>query len=372
MKIFESTLFQWVGRRSYSLYLWHWPAIVLFKWTVGIQGPWQVLSCAIIFTVVAWASYRWIEDPSRKSIPKLFDSNQIVRRGSALIVASSAFAACLFVWQSHLSLSVTSDARSWYSSLTAEQRDWKKTEVNKPVVYAFGDSHAGMMGVALQELERRTGVQTRVVSQPGCPVANLRTIPSPECQQFIDNSLKQLIKQHKEGDVVLLISLRVQRFSDQWGLVNFPKKSETAREQERVTAFRTADEIIKPLEKAGFKVVISAPLPVFKIPPFRCSDWFNKANPVCAPGFLVERQELVQRRTNSMDLLGELKVANPKLKVWDAFDVVCPPGTSCNSSPGVSYYFDGDHLTALGNRLIYPSLERVLREIGVAAGHSSH
>lgn len=53
-----------IGKRSYSLYLWHWPLFVIFGsvWSVtrGVAG----LVCAAIATVI---SYRWIETPIRRS-----------------------------------------------------------------------------------------------------------------------------------------------------------------------------------------------------------------------------------------------------------------------------------------------------------------
>ncbi len=52
-----------VGRRSYSLYLWHWPVFRLVA--PGLEGPgWTLLRWALAFAL-AEASYRYVEAPFR-------------------------------------------------------------------------------------------------------------------------------------------------------------------------------------------------------------------------------------------------------------------------------------------------------------------
>ena len=53
-----------VGRRSYGLYLWHWPVFVVLGAT---QGSWGRFIIALFVAVgVSEMSYRWIETPVRK------------------------------------------------------------------------------------------------------------------------------------------------------------------------------------------------------------------------------------------------------------------------------------------------------------------
>jgi peptidoglycan/LPS O-acetylase OafA/YrhL len=53
-----------VGRRSYGLYLWHWPVLVLFEAT---QGSWARYVVAMTVSVAfAEVCYRWIEAPFRE------------------------------------------------------------------------------------------------------------------------------------------------------------------------------------------------------------------------------------------------------------------------------------------------------------------
>lgn len=57
----------WVGRRSYGIYLWHWPVFVVTRPLIDVQGPAWLVDCARTGLAVALAavSYRYLETPVR-------------------------------------------------------------------------------------------------------------------------------------------------------------------------------------------------------------------------------------------------------------------------------------------------------------------
>lgn len=60
---------QWLGRLSYSVYLWHWPFIVVaMAWTSTTTHPplGAGLLAAAAALVPAWLSFRFVEDPVRR------------------------------------------------------------------------------------------------------------------------------------------------------------------------------------------------------------------------------------------------------------------------------------------------------------------
>ncbi len=71
-KVLSLKPFIWVGKRSYGLYLWHYPLVLLFtpaNGSFGLEGV--LMAAAILCTFVcAELSYRFIENPIRYGIAK--------------------------------------------------------------------------------------------------------------------------------------------------------------------------------------------------------------------------------------------------------------------------------------------------------------
>lgn len=75
-----------LGRISYSLYLWHWPVIVVSRWTVGLHW-WLAPAQLLLMWGLAELSYRYIEKPFRR--PCIFEYRTIAA-GLASIALVSA------------------------------------------------------------------------------------------------------------------------------------------------------------------------------------------------------------------------------------------------------------------------------------------
>ncbi|MDR0489127.1 MAG: acyltransferase [Propionibacteriaceae bacterium] len=61
---------RFVGDASYSIYLWHWPLVILIPWTIGRPMDWPIKLGAIALTLgLSWLSKTFIEDRFRGSRP---------------------------------------------------------------------------------------------------------------------------------------------------------------------------------------------------------------------------------------------------------------------------------------------------------------
>lgn len=364
----------YIGKLSYSLYLWHWPVIVLLRWTTGVHSAWTLALAASLSLVLAMLSYHLVERGRwwRQRLEG-WQPQRTAAIGAAGVLACTVGMAAVLKSQERISLSVTRDRQTWYPEA------WPASTAPLPVarnalagrkVFVWGDSHVGAYSTMLQALREQTGAEVFTYSRGGCPVASLRGPAAAYCRDQTDQTIADIKNKAAAGDLVFLASLRVPRLADQWETfeagADAPAIAAT-RSARQAESEREAHAIVAALEQAGLRVVIDAPKPIFKSPPFRCSDDFNANNPICDAGFQLDRGFLESHRRPTMDALARLQGLHPNLVVWDPFPVLCP-GSTCSAFDGSKpLFFDGDHLSAHGNRKLYPAFVDVL----VAGGRTS-
>lgn len=362
----------YIGKLSYSLYLWHWPILVIFRWTVGLENPVAIFSALALMAIASVFSYHVIEKSIRQNVFLKSRSDwYVVSRGVGIICLSVIFLVVVFKQQPILSLSVTKDRHNWYPEV------WPSYPGNRlPVsrafegrrVFVLGDSHTGAYSTMFGMLEEEQAVEVHQFTKGGCSIANLLNPSSNlECSQFIKQSVSEIKKIAAPGDVVFLASLRMNRLGDQWKMfdeVDVRRKQLSANSSaQRSFALQEADSLITSFEQASLTVVIDTPKPIFKSPPFRCSDLFNSSNSVCKGGLFMSRSVLSEYRKPVMESLVILTKKHKNLVVWDTFPVLCPLDR-CSAFDGkMPLFFDGDHLSAHGNRVLYPSFLSMLKSV---------
>ena len=78
---------RWIGQRSYGIYLWHWPLIVVLARAPGEQpeAPQRSVAIVVATLAVAAVSYRLVEQPIRRH--GVADSISLTRRWTARRIA---------------------------------------------------------------------------------------------------------------------------------------------------------------------------------------------------------------------------------------------------------------------------------------------
>ena len=369
MRLLQSSLATYIGRMSYSLYLWHWPVLVFLRWTIGLEQIAVQLAYPVIVTALAAASYHGVETPLRTG-------NSLLQRRAWMTIASCLAAIGLSWsgarWVSEnpeaLSLSKTRDTATWFSRrvpkrLTSEpikDLQWQGRQL-----FVVGDSHAAAYRTMLSLASQQLGIKIVEYERGGCAVVNL-IAPDPQgaCTQARERALRSIEAQANPGDIVFLASLRMPVIAGrEWArgeeeVLNEVLSEFTPKQIEGAQA--SAESVLTRLMAARVQVLIDAPKPVFKAPPYRCSDWFNQMNPICTPGFSMERDQLEQLRTPQMALIDRLTRQYPMLQVWDPLPLLCP-GRTCSAFDGDKPLFrDADHLSGYGNRVLEPTFTRAL------------
>jgi len=131
--------------------------------------------------------------------------------------------------------------------------------------------------------------------------------------------------------------------------------------ERRPKSTRRSGSTASPEKK--LEVIFVAPPPVFKAPPFRCSDWFNAMNPICVGRNQQSRSELESLRKPIVDTMASLAKAFPNVRIWDPFPILCPGDICGTQHDGRPLFFDGDHLSGYGNMLLYPYFARAIASI---------
>ena len=109
-KILEMPPLRWIGSRSYSIYLWHWPVFMLTRPGFDLSLPelWVRAGQVVVTFALAELSYRWIESPVRqhgfqasfRTLQETFRQRSIPQKlgiGAGLVSASM-----LLIWQSSI------------------------------------------------------------------------------------------------------------------------------------------------------------------------------------------------------------------------------------------------------------------------------
>lgn len=209
-----------------------------------------------------------------------------------------------------------------------------------------------------------TGATVYAFNNAGCPFLDF--LPSAErdarCNKPVTAGLKALTDSVQPGDVVFLGSLRVPRMIDQWAYLQrydalVSDLYSTHQQQARRELEDKAIATLKPLSQKNARLVFVAQTPTFNTVPFRCADWFNHRNPICAFGGEMRRADLLRLRQPSIDSIQTVSAKTPHTELWDPFPVLCPPEwTNCSiSKEGKPLFFDGDHISGHANDLLYPS-----------------
>lgn len=379
-----------VGRLSYSLYLWHWPVIAFFHWTVGIQSLETMTLALLVSVILSCLSFYLVERPVRRAIEVRSWKAIYVILVALIFIGTSYWSLRRIYWkQPELSLTKAAGRGDWWTGFDQPMRspclgrvkfedvrggtivEVAAADCERPKksrrLFVLGDSHAVVYGPLLEKFTAEWGIDVSMYTIPSCEVFNmakpLATVPTL-CENFLRFARQAILERAQAGDILFVVGLKVPRLSEQTDIVyvasKYPRLSELERQEVREMKFERFG-FGALLEKA-VRVVLEAPKPIFRSSPFRCVDQFNSMNPACEAGFEMSRSYLLADREPVMTAFADFASSSPLVSVWDPFPILCPYENCRAFLNDRPLYMDGDHISRYGNLILYESfVEHVLK-----------
>lgn len=388
---------QWIGGISYSLYLWHWPLIVIAPW-VPFWGLtiYHRVGLLVICFVLAWLTRRFVEDPVRRW--------RVLTSRPARVTLWSSLVAMLVV-ASIAGVAWAANARAYDAGVAAiaqvrqdppecfgaasvldascagvdfgdtvlpapgfagvdrPQDDecfvqlndsrpvsctFGSTEPDAPVVALVGDSHAFQLLSTFQRLAEQNGWRLVTFFKGACP---WNTTPlavggvfGASCDQWRTGMEAEL--QALDPDVIFTSALATTPYSTS----GYPSAHDAA-----VAGYRDAWQV---MTDRGTPVLTVVDNPVWESDPNKCLR--TSAIAACAG----QRDEVLVAH----DPLRDAAAGQQGITLLDFTDVYCDETSCFPVVGGANVYRDQDHLTVTFVDTLAPRYAEAI-EAALSAAH---
>jgi peptidoglycan/LPS O-acetylase OafA/YrhL len=368
-------LAQWLGSRSYSIYLWHWPLVVGLGYVHLDNNPWAITAAIGLTLLASDLSFRVIETRSRQWLTKQTRRvNLFTLIGLALAICTAG--ALLFVQKG---LPGRHNKAIDITSAEANNSNPRKSAchlfggVSSPgCLYGtgplgaivFGDSHSDAVVTAVAAaLPDRT---TKQWTYSACPV--LEGVQSLErkddkCGDFVEWGIAQLQSVPRDVPVVIanrhgqyLFGRDTDKNSQAVPTVYFTQKYSTtvptfvAEYQERLveTTCRIAKThpvfLLRPIPEMGQHIPNTARDMILGNP---------QSAGVSVSDYLERNAAIWKAQDSASKKCGAV--------VIDPIPILCPGGLCSGFKEGRPLYYDDNHLSEYGNKFLTPLFEAAFK-----------
>lgn len=354
----------WIGDRSYSWYLWHWPLIVFCKALVPGAG-WAGPTAAAASLVPAAASYRWIENPIR--------FGRGVRGRSVLAVAAISILApaimCVGLLGAQRFLSRTDGVQEWQRSRAAHLDELSGCQGPTPFgsrtptdctfripsalgrIVLIGDSNAGHFSEAVVRAGNRARFDVTLATFDGCPFVSLRIVGSSAgegaCQAFESDSLAALLR--TKPSLVITAARSDGYINGHVGLGARGGPVAGSRAEKSRLWQVGLTTVLRRLNQADIPVLVVSSVPETATDPTACAVLLV-ATRSCRT--VVRRASVDAALQASRTVQRSAIAAVTHSRALDLEDAFCSRTSCSSSSRGRLLYRDGSHLSVTGGLLL--------------------
>lgn len=361
-----------LGDISYSLYLVHWPllAFAANAWVSPVPG-WVRAGLVVVAVALAWALYRWVEDPMRRA--------EIAFNRKSLFVTLSASSCLVLIgfavnhlqsWGKPVDYAHQRRANSGFTACEYGDTYLPKPKCqnkDSPRILVWGDSYAMHLIEGITASTDNGVVQATKslcgpflgisVYYPALPAYSRSWAKG--CMQFNQTVLNHL-SSTPAVDVVVISSWYEQYLAGSPLLANVnggiqpTTKSFEEKDGGQDVAVESLRATISAVRALGKRVVMVARPPMSGFDVGRCLEikangktFFGADNRSCAI-------DEVKYRTSSKEVLAFLDRVSREadVSVIRLDDFLCHAGTCATERNGTVLYRDGGHLSVDGSRLL--------------------
>jgi peptidoglycan/LPS O-acetylase OafA/YrhL len=360
---------QFTGSISYSVYLWHWPLVVLL-YLCGLLSSWpHVLGGIVLSFVLGALSFQYVESKTRKITTAPRTLFKFAALTVAVIVVASVTSSLVKKYPAARFAFVDLGQPQYASKLypkacypNAYDAADCKLGTGDVSVILFGDSHAESTAAAVQMNNPHAALSW---SRGGCPQLQNFEMHDKDlqakCQAFNHEKL-QILKDSYKGVPVVLFS-RAALYSDPGRgnsyRIHFPDspKGESAFIDEYVAEYsKTVCEIAQ-----NHPVYIVRPIPEMPFSVYKGLNLtqriFQQTDDISVP--LVD----YQKRNRIANFTIEAAAKQCNATVIDPTPSLCPDGNCMGSLNGEPLYFDDNHLVDAGNQLLKGAFKGLIKAI---------
>jgi peptidoglycan/LPS O-acetylase OafA/YrhL len=333
-----------IGKISYSAYLWHWPIIVFATYyLVRDLHPWEMVAAGILTFVLSVASWHWIEQPARKiRVPRrrIF---AVAAAASALLVPVGLVAFVTHGLPGRYAVDPEPPGIETYGvdvchMFRRPAQAWNEATctfvssagARAPIVFLWGDSFAAHYMPGLRALQKTMQFTLIHASKSGCaPLPNFEMqvhLGTADCEAFNERIFALILRQ--KPDLVILAG----RW-DGGSSLSYPRTITNF-----VLARFKAEHI--PTIVVGESPVYSAPVPqIFEMNKLRGDDgrWYRPTNNFWTDPMFRE----VDRDNGAL--------------FFSPHRLLCNRGL-CEVSDGQLFYWDEAHFSVHGSTLVVAAM----------------
>lgn len=260
-RLISGPFFSFFGALSYSLYLWHWPVLVLGKSVLlGEPNLLQATFLVLLAIVLATFSWRFIEQPFLK---RRMQRKDLFALGGAGMAAGAAIGGVIFLAQglparfdapahAMFAESESYSPRRWAChNFLNDLRPYAENCVlgapgAEPRIAIWADSHGVALAYALAERVTQRGQSVMEITGSGCPPAlGYSRLDQPLCAEQNAITLAGLTRDPRIETVIFAVNFAA-----------YPREQWPA-----VMAGLTAS--VESVTAAGMRAVLVYPIPVF-------------------------------------------------------------------------------------------------------------